>query len=36
MARAAADVEHGRRGLRQMLEQLPVHHVRAHAPFTEA
>jgi hypothetical protein len=30
VARAAADVEHGRRGRRQVLKQLVVHHVGAH------
>ncbi len=33
MAGAAADVEHGRRGRRQVLEQLVVHHIGAHVPL---
>jgi hypothetical protein len=33
MTRAAADVEHGRRRRRQMLQQMLVHHVGAHVPL---
>lgn len=33
MAGATADIEHRRRGRRQMVQELLMHHVRAHGPF---